>query len=135
MKNGSQILGTITKIDEAMNTHMSNVKIAKKGKPQVTLDMLYIRGGSIRYYILPDFLPLDKLLEAKKPTAAGPGAPSDERTRGRRRCRGRGRGRGRGRATSGRGRGRALRRETTTTTMTSGSGTIDLGLLQMHLGD
>ena len=39
MKNGSQVLGTITKIDEAMNTHMSNVKIAKKGKPQVTLDM------------------------------------------------------------------------------------------------
>ena len=75
MKNGSQVLGTITKIDEAMNTHMSNVKIAKnKGKPQVTLDMLYIRGGSIRYYMLTDFLPIDSLLEAKKPPAAGPGA-------------------------------------------------------------
>ena len=83
MKNGSQVMGTITKIDEAMNTHMSNVKISKKGKPQVTLDMLYIRGGSIRYYILPDFLPLDKMLEAKKPTAAGSWASSDERTRGR----------------------------------------------------
>ena len=74
MKNGSQVLGTITKIDEAMNTHMSNVKIARKGKPQVTLDMLYIRGGSIRYYMLTDFLPIDSLLEAKKPPAAGPGA-------------------------------------------------------------
>ena len=135
MKNGSQVLGTITKIDEAMNPPIRNVKISKKGKPQVTLDMLYIRGGSIRYYILPDYLPLDTLLEAKKPPAAGPGAPSDERTRGRGRCRGRGRGRGRGRATSGRGRGRAPRRETTTTTITSGSGTIDLGLRQMHLKD
>ena len=76
MKDGSQVMGTITKIDEAMNTHMSNVKISKKGNPQVTLDILYIRGGSIRYYILPDFLPLDQLLETKKPTAAGPGASS-----------------------------------------------------------
>ena len=38
LKNGAQVLGTITKVDNAMNTHLNHVKIAIKGKPHVIMD-------------------------------------------------------------------------------------------------
>ncbi len=45
-----------------MNTHMKNVKMTIKGKNPVSLDHLTVRGNNIRYYILPESLPLDTLL-------------------------------------------------------------------------
>lgn len=42
-----------------MNTHLENVKMTVKGKQPVSLETLTIRGTNIRYYILPDALPLD----------------------------------------------------------------------------
>lgn len=45
-----------------MNTHLSSVKLTVKGRPTVTLDNLTIRGNNIRYFILPESLPLDTLL-------------------------------------------------------------------------
>ena len=45
-----------------MNTHLKNVKMTVKNKEAVQLDTLSIRGNNIRYYILPDSLPLDHLL-------------------------------------------------------------------------
>ena len=45
-----------------MNTHMKNVKMTIKGKNTVSLDHLTVRGNNIRYYILPESLPLDTLL-------------------------------------------------------------------------
>jgi small nuclear ribonucleoprotein D1 len=61
-----------------------------------SLDSLSIRGSNIRYYILPDSLPLDTLLvddapkpKKKKEGAAARGGRGMDRGRG-----GRGRGRG-----------------------------------------
>ncbi|KAL3270505.1 hypothetical protein HHI36_021045 [Cryptolaemus montrouzieri] len=62
LKNGTSIYGTITGVDVAMNTHLKAVKVTiKNGKP-VNMDTLTVRGNNIRYYCLPDSLPLETLL-------------------------------------------------------------------------
>ena len=102
-----------------MNTHLKAVKMTVKNRDPVQLETLSIRGNNIRYYILPDSLPLETLLlddtpkaKAKKKDAAGRGSkyfytawrsydsyssllPARGRGRGRGMTRGRGRGRGR----------------------------------------
>ncbi|KAF5375663.1 hypothetical protein D9615_009359 [Tricholomella constricta] len=106
LKNGSVVHGTITGVDMQMNTHLKTVKLTTRNKDVTPLDSLSIRGNNIRYFILPDALPLDTLLvdDAPKPKGrkkddargrgrGGRGAPGD---RGRGRGRGGGRGRGRG---------------------------------------
>ncbi|KIK61539.1 hypothetical protein GYMLUDRAFT_42535 [Collybiopsis luxurians FD-317 M1] len=103
LKNGSVVHGTITGVDMQMNTHLKTVKLTTRTRDPVSLDTLSIRGNNIRYFVLPDALPLDTLLvdDAPKPKgrrgAEAPGA----------RARGRGvRGGDRGRGGRGRGRGR-----------------------------
>ena len=58
LKNGTQVHGTIQGVDVAMNTHLKTVKMTLKNRDPVTLDQLSIRGNNIRYYILPETLPL-----------------------------------------------------------------------------
>lgn len=62
LKNGTVIQGTVTGVDIAMNTHLKNVKLTVKKRNPVSMDHLTIRGNTIRYFILPDSLPLDTLL-------------------------------------------------------------------------
>lgn len=52
-----------------MNTHLKSVKMTIRNREPQTLDSLSIRGNQVRYYILPDSLPLDTLLidDAPKP--------------------------------------------------------------------
>ena len=45
-----------------MNTHMKAVKLTVKGREAVSLDHLTIRGNNIRYFLLPESLPLETLL-------------------------------------------------------------------------
>ncbi len=86
-----------------MNTHLKSVKLLNRGGVSQSLDSLSIRGNNIRYFILPDALPLETLLvddtpkaKAKKREAmAARGAAA----------RGRGRGRGRGGSRGGGGGG------------------------------
>lgn len=113
LKNGTQVHGTITGVDVSMNTHLKAVKMTVKNKDPVQIDSLSIRGNNIRYYILPDSLPLDTLLIDDTPKGrmkrrddrggGGGGGGSRGGGRGRGGPGGRGRGRGGGR---GRGRGR-----------------------------
>src|ERR1700694_5377451 len=87
---GTVINGTITGVDMSMNTHLKTVRLTMRNRDPVALDSLSIRGNTIRYYILPDSIPVDTLLiddapkSKKKEGALAVGA------------RGRGRGRGRG---------------------------------------
>lgn len=92
----------ITGVDMAMNTHLKSVKMTVRNRNPQSLDSLSIRGSNIRYYILPDSLPLDTLLvdDAPKPKKRKEGAADRggaARGRGDRGGRG-GRGRGRGSA-------------------------------------
>ena len=94
LKNGSVVNGTITGVDMSMNTHLKKVRLTIRNRDPLQLDSLSIRGNTIRYYILPDSIPLDTLLidDAPKPKKKKEGE--------------RGRGKGRGRGGRGRGRGR-----------------------------
>jgi small nuclear ribonucleoprotein D1 len=90
LKNGTMVHGTIAGVDISMNTHLKTVKMTVRNRDPVQLEALSIRGANIRYFILPDTIPLDPLLvndipktKTKKRKAVAP--------------RGRGRGRGRGR--------------------------------------
>jgi small nuclear ribonucleoprotein D1 len=95
-------------VDVQMNTHLKTVKMTVKDREPISLDTLSIRGNNIRYWILPDSLPLDILLVDDAPKPKGKrreGAPRGrgivDRGRGGRGggmggVRGGGRGRGRG---------------------------------------
>ncbi|KAF9478951.1 Sm-like ribonucleoprotein [Pholiota conissans] len=108
LKNGSVVHGTITGVDMQMNTYLKTVKMTTRNRDPVSLDTLSIRGNNVRYFILPDALPLDTLLVDDAPKPKGR-KKDDARGRGRGRGLpergGRGRGGGRG---GGRGRGRGF---------------------------
>ncbi|WVW83517.1 hypothetical protein I302_105538 [Kwoniella bestiolae CBS 10118] len=73
LKNGSVVHGTITAVDPQMNTHLKSVKLTLRSQasnqPPISLDSIAIRGNNVRYYILPDSLPLDTLLVDDMPKA------------------------------------------------------------------
>ena len=77
-----------------MNTHLKAVKLATRNRDPVSLDTLSIRGNNIRYFVLPDALPLDTLLVDDAPKPKSTRKKDDARGRG---GRGGDRGRGRGR--------------------------------------
>ncbi|KAL6714516.1 Sm snRNP core protein Smd1 [Lecanora helva] len=97
---GTILHGTITSVSPQMNTALRAVKMTPKGRDPISLDTINIRGSTIRYYILPDSLPLDTLLidDAPKPKNKARKEAADRGGRG-------GRGGGRG----GRGRGGGFR--------------------------
>lgn len=105
LKNGTVIHGTITGVDMSMNTHLKTVKLTIKNKDPVQLESLSIRGNNIRYFILPESLPIDTLLVEEPPRAKGKKREAMSLGRGRG---GRG-GRGRGSRGGPRGRGRGRR--------------------------
>ncbi|RKF65405.1 Small nuclear ribonucleoprotein Sm D1 [Golovinomyces cichoracearum] len=103
--NSTIIHGTITSVSPQMNTALRTVKMTQRGHDTISLDTINLRGSSIRYYILPDSLPLDTLLidDAPKPKNKARKEVADKGlARG---GRGRGGPRGRGGFRGGRGRG------------------------------
>lgn len=71
--------GYILGVDVSMNTHLKAVKMTMKAREPVQLDALSIRGNNIRYFILPDSLPLDTLLVDDTPKSK---AKAGDRGRG-----------------------------------------------------
>ncbi|KAI3383864.1 hypothetical protein SNEBB_006407 [Seison nebaliae] len=69
LKNGASVTGTISGVDMSMNTHLKTVKFTSKNKEPMQMDFLSIRGNNIRYFILPEALPLDTLLIDDTPKA------------------------------------------------------------------
>lgn len=95
LKNGTIVHGTITSVSPQMNTALRNVKMTAKNQDTITLDTMNIRGSTVRYFILPDSLPLDTLLvdDAPKPKNKARKEAADKGAVGGRGGRG-GRGRG-----------------------------------------
>lgn len=81
-----------------MNTSLRTVKMTPKGRDPISLDTINIRGSTIRYYILPDSLPLDTLLVDDQPKPKNKARKETDRGRGRGGARG-----GRGRDAAGDG--------------------------------
>ena len=52
LKNGTQVHGTITGVDVAMNTHLKTVKMTIKNRDPVQLESLAIRGNNIRFVLI-----------------------------------------------------------------------------------
>ena len=52
LKNGTQVHGTITGTDVAMNTHLKSVKMTIKNRDPVNLETLSVRGNNIRYVVI-----------------------------------------------------------------------------------
>lgn len=79
LKNGTVIMGTVTGVDVAMNTHLKRVTLMPRGRNPLKVGNLSVRGSTIRWFILPDSLNLDTLLvdidqpkqRAKKPERTG----------------------------------------------------------------
>ena len=106
-KPGTVVHGTILNVDVKMNTALRAVKMTIRNRDPISLDTINVRGSTIRYFILPDSLPLDTLLidDAPKPKNKA----RKESDRGRGGGRGDRGGRGRGGRGGGRGRGRGGR--------------------------
>merc|ERR1712146_415335 len=62
LKNGTTVMGTISGVDVAMNTHLKAVKILAAEKHPIIIDQMSIRGSTIRHFVLPESLNLDTLL-------------------------------------------------------------------------
>jgi small nuclear ribonucleoprotein D1 len=90
-------------VDVKMNTALRTVKMTMRNRDPISLDTINIRGSTIRYFILPDSLPLDTLLMDDAPKPKNKARKESERGgRG-------GRGGDRGRGGGGRGGGRGGR--------------------------
>ena len=63
LKNGTQVHGTITGVDVAMNTHLKSVKMTIKNRDPVNLETLSVRGNNIRYAVCLVFSVSIQLLE------------------------------------------------------------------------
>jgi len=106
LKNGTSVTGSVAGVDMSMNTHLKKVKMTIKGRDSVNLDSISIRGNNVRYFILPDSLTLDHLLQPEaEPKGRDRGDRRGGGDRGGRGGRGRGRGRGGPGGRGGRGRG------------------------------
>ncbi len=95
-----------------MNTALRTVKMTARGRDPISLDTINLRGSTIRYFILPDSLPLDTLLIDDAPKPKNKARKEAVEKAGARGGRGGMRGRGRGgggfrggRGGGGRGRG------------------------------
>ena len=53
----------------SMNTHLKSVKMTVKNRDTITMDTLSLRGNNIRYFLLPENVPLDTLLVDDTPKA------------------------------------------------------------------
>ncbi|KAA6413387.1 MAG: small nuclear ribonucleo Sm D1 [Lasallia pustulata] len=83
LKNGTILHGTITTVSPQMNTALRAVKMTPRGRDPISLDTINIRGSTIRYYILPDSLPLDTLLIDDAPKPKNKARKERDRGRGR----------------------------------------------------
>ncbi|KAI5842692.1 hypothetical protein BZA05DRAFT_191622 [Tricharina praecox] len=100
LKNGTIVHGTILSVDVKMNTALRTVKMTIRNRDPIALDTINIRGSTIRYFILPDSLPLDTLLIDDAPKPKNKARKETDRGRG-----GRGGGGGDRGGRGGRGRG------------------------------
>ncbi|KAK9450772.1 uncharacterized protein V1518DRAFT_411667 [Limtongia smithiae] len=108
LKNGTIVSGTIVSVAPTMNTTLKTVKMTVKDRDPMSLDYINIRGNTIRYFILPDSLPLNTLLvdDGPKPKNKKRGEPGSKARGGAARGGARGGPRGGGpRGRGGRGRG------------------------------
>jgi len=84
LKNGTVLHGTILSVDVKMNTALRTVKMTMRQRDPISLDTINVRGSTIRYFILPDSLPLDTLLidDAPKPKNKARKETADRGARG-----------------------------------------------------
>lgn len=75
LKNGTVVSGTVVSVSPNMNTSLRGVKMKIRDRDPVKLDYINIRGNTIRFFVLPDNLPLDTLLVDNTPKVKQKKAP------------------------------------------------------------
>jgi len=66
LKNGTICHGTVTGVDNSMNTHLKSVKMTVKNREPQNLDSLSIRGNNVRMFILPDTPPPNPVSDRRR---------------------------------------------------------------------
>ena len=94
LKNGTVLQGTVVGVDATMNCHLRKVKMTVRGKAPKTIQVLSVRGSTMRAWLLPESLNLDALLVDEPSNKERAVVPTN--TGQSQQARGRGRGRGRG---------------------------------------
>ena len=62
LKNGVIIYGLLTRFDKSMNLYLKNVKKSVNQEKFFSFESICIRGSTIRYIIIPDWVNLDLIL-------------------------------------------------------------------------
>ena len=82
MKSGDLYRGTLAHVEDNMNCMLENVNVTMKDGKPLALEQCYLRGGQIRFCILPDMLknaPMFKLAANAKNRATILGAAGNKK--------------------------------------------------------
>jgi len=94
LKNGEMYRGYLMDAEDCMNVRLDQVTMTAKDGKESNLEQVYIRGGQIRFIIVPDMLKHAPMFK-RVATQQAKGRAAQALARGRSGPRGRGRGRGR----------------------------------------
>eukprot|EP01080_Neovahlkampfia_damariscottae_P003428 gene3428-5973_t len=76
LKSGEVYRGHLAECEDNMNCQLKNVTLTAKDGKVTALELVYIRGSKIRYFIIPDMLrnaPMFKQVDPSKQTSRGSG--------------------------------------------------------------
>ncbi|KAJ1921077.1 small nuclear ribonucleoprotein Sm D3 [Mycoemilia scoparia] len=100
LKTGQEYRGTVIDTEDNMNVQLKNIEVRHRDGRKSKMERVYIRGSTIRYFVIPDIFknaPMVKNMDPANAKARGIGMGRGKLNIARAQARGRGRGGFRGR--------------------------------------